>query len=382
MSIRQSLGITTASQAASFVLSLGSIMVISRLLTPAEVGVYSVAMALVTFAHLLRDFGVGNYLIQVPEVTPARLRAAFTMMLATSWLVALVLFLVREPAAVFYRDPGVAEVVGLLSLNFVLLPFGAPLLTLLRRDLRFGWIATVNLSSQAVHALVTILTAMAGESYLSLAWGSLAGVVTTILMLIAISPRQAFLLPTLRGLREVLQFSTQAFATSVVSEMSVRGPDLIYGRTLGVEAVAFYSRAQGVLNLAVNQLVNTAYGVFMPAFAKATRDGGDAGEVYTRAVTLLSGITMPVAAVMGVMAEPTIDLLFGDQWGRAAPLTTLLCAYHLFRAPFLLTTAALTATGQVGLALRAELVMTIAAIAIMLTSVWLSLEQVVLAMSL
>jgi O-antigen/teichoic acid export membrane protein len=382
MSIRRSLGITTLSQAGSFVLSLGSTMIISRLLSPAEVGVYSVAMALVTFGHLLRDFGVGNYLIQVDEVTRPRLQAAFAMMLSTSWLVALVLYLLREPAAAFYRDPGVARVIGVLALNFVLLPFGAPLLTLLRRELRFGWIAVINLSSQTVHATVTILAALAGQSYLSLAWGSLAGVITTIVLVVCIRPAEAFILPRFRGIREVLQFSTRAFATALLAEAGGRSPDLIFGRTLGLDAVAYYSRGQGLPNLAVSQIVNTAYGIFLPAFAKEVRDGGNPRQAYNRAATLLSGVTMPVAAVLCLLAIPAIELLFGSQWSRSGPLAAIFCLYQVFRSPFYLASAALTAAGKVGLALRVETVCTVANIAILMTSTVLSLEQVVLMVSL
>lgn len=46
------------------VLTTAGAMVLSRLLTPAEIGLYSVGAVLVGLAQVVRDFGVGLYVIQ------------------------------------------------------------------------------------------------------------------------------------------------------------------------------------------------------------------------------------------------------------------------------------------------------------------------------
>ena len=92
MAIRRSLGFSALTQLINFLLSFGSVIIVSRLLTPEEIGIFSVSVSLLGFAHILRDFGVGNYLIQVKEVTRANMRAAFSVMLYSSWLIAALLF--------------------------------------------------------------------------------------------------------------------------------------------------------------------------------------------------------------------------------------------------------------------------------------------------
>jgi len=72
------------------VLLLGIVatMILSRLLTPAEVGVYSLGAVLVAMAQVVRDFGVGQYLIQEKVLTTEKLRAALTTSLVVAWLLA------------------------------------------------------------------------------------------------------------------------------------------------------------------------------------------------------------------------------------------------------------------------------------------------------
>ena len=67
-------------------------MIISRLLTPAETGVFAVAAVFAAFASTFRDFGVAEYLIQEKELDDTKIRAALTVNIVISWLMAIILF--------------------------------------------------------------------------------------------------------------------------------------------------------------------------------------------------------------------------------------------------------------------------------------------------
>ena len=63
---------------------LVSYVLIARLLTPEEIGIYSVATALIAIGQVVRDFGIGNFLIQEKELTKAHVRTAFGISFRTS----------------------------------------------------------------------------------------------------------------------------------------------------------------------------------------------------------------------------------------------------------------------------------------------------------
>ena len=66
-SVRRSLAITFLDKYATLAIGIVSTMILSRLLTPAEIGVFSVASIFVLLASILRDFGVADYLVQAKE---------------------------------------------------------------------------------------------------------------------------------------------------------------------------------------------------------------------------------------------------------------------------------------------------------------------------
>ncbi|MBL0150828.1 MAG: oligosaccharide flippase family protein [Ideonella sp.] len=84
MSTRRALLFSFMDRYAGLTISIASSMVIARLLTPGELGVYSVAMVLLGFLQTLRDFGAGQYLVQERELDSNRICAVWTIQLVTS----------------------------------------------------------------------------------------------------------------------------------------------------------------------------------------------------------------------------------------------------------------------------------------------------------
>src|SRR5579862_5267561 len=123
--LRKSLSWSFLDKYSGMVLGVISTLILSRLLTPVDIGIYSVAAGAVGLAHMLRDFGVATYLFQEKDLTQERMRAALGVTMVFSWSVAAVMAALSSPIGTFYNAPGVAEVILVLAANFVLLPFGS-----------------------------------------------------------------------------------------------------------------------------------------------------------------------------------------------------------------------------------------------------------------
>lgn len=382
MNIRRALGISALSQLIIFVVNFASVIVVSRLLTPEEVGIFSVSAAILTFAHIFREFGVGHFLIQTHDLTRDKIRAAFTVTLGISWTIAVLLFVFRNPLARFYGSTGIAEVLALIAINFLIMPFGSPLLSLLRREMQFDKIAIVNITNAVVSSAVTVAAAWAGMSYLSMGLGAIAGIATNVFVLNWIRRGEIFMLPTTRGLREVVRFGSISSAISIMGELSVSAPDLILGKTLGFSSVAYYSRANGIRKMATGQMLTLVRGVYFPSFAKKVREGHNPSELYSTSMAYMVAFTAPVLALLAVVAPELIHVLFGEQWGSAAPLASMLCASSIVVTPIAMVPSSLLACGHATLLLRATFLIFCVRLAVLATSIWFDLETVVMLISL
>ncbi|GIK97010.1 MAG: lipopolysaccharide biosynthesis protein [Alphaproteobacteria bacterium] len=347
MTIRRSLAFSFLEKYASTAINIGSTLVLARLLTPEEIGVFSVGAAAVGILHALRDFGITSYLIQEREVGPEKLRTAFTVTTGLSWLFAALLFIAADPAARFYGEEGVREVVWVMAVNFVLIPFGAPILAMLRREMRFARIAAIQLVATAVNAGISILLAATGHGFMSLAWASLAGVATTSLLAFATSPHTFLLRPAIKEWRSVLSFGSYASGNALVAEVWQSAPDLIMGRMLDFEAVGLYSRAKGVLAIFGKLIFEGMQPVLLPALSEKVRRGEDLREIYMKAMEHVTVLYWPFLGFIGLMAPQVILLLLGSQWSAAVPLVQLLAASHAIAFPAFMTQPLLMSLGRI-----------------------------------
>ena len=307
-------------------------------------------------------------------------RAAFSVALMTSWAMALVLYLLGKPLSLFYGHAGVAEVLALLAINFLIMPFGTPLVAMIQRDLQFGKLARATIVGAVAHAVVTITAALMGASYLSMAYGAIASHVAKTMALNFMRPGELFMLPGVRGVGDVLRFGSVAGLGAIVREAGASAPDLVLGRTLGFAEVAFFSRAVGLRRMLMAKVVMLVSSVYFPNFSKSVREGGDAAALYARSMNYMVAVTAPALLFLAIMAEPLILFLFGEQWARSVPLATLLCLYACLTTPFQMHVSTLTAVNRVGLILRGDIIIQCLHVGVLMTSIWLSLEQVVMLM--
>ena len=345
-SIRRSLAFSMANTYIGLPLQIIGTMIISRVLTPAEAGVFAVAAVFATFASMFRDFSVAEYLIQVKDLDKAKLRAALTVNIAISWSMAALLFILAPFAADFYRHPGVAEVMKVQCVNFLIVPFGAVTMAYFRRELNFRPIFMASLLANIVTFAVSTVCAWNGLTYMSLAWSSLAGVVVTVTVALWYRPRDFPRWPGLQGIGPVLQFGKFASGIYIFGQLGRGAPEMLIGRSHGMAEVALFSRSGGLVELFNRLILGGVVPVCQPYLAKGQREDGSVVNDYLRIISYLTAVGWPALLFLSLGAFAAIRILYGPQWVQAVDLAQVLCAAAAVDLVHYLSKEALLAAGE------------------------------------
>ncbi|WP_043642779.1 lipopolysaccharide biosynthesis protein [Caenispirillum salinarum] len=354
-----------------------SVVIVSRLLEPAEIGLFSVTMALVAIGQLLRDFGVGQYLVQEKELDESKIRSAFGIAFVMSAGVAVILWIAAAPLAAFYDQEGVREVMHVLVLNFLILPIGAPSLALLRRRFHFGKVAIVELASTVAQVAMTVLLALNGFSYMSMAWSSVFATVVLILMLVVVRAPHVFILPGFAHWRSITAFGGFACGSNMVQHFSMMAPDVAMGKLLSFEAVAFFSRAQGLGRIFNDGILGAASKVAQPSFAEYNRSDRPLKLEYLRSVTLMTALAWPFYGTLALFADPVILFLFGENWKASVLLLQIFCLRYAVFAYFSLSDSLFWGVGAAKTMLRKNTIVSVVRIVLTVAAAFHSLEAVV-----
>jgi O-antigen/teichoic acid export membrane protein len=328
---------------------------LARLLAPAEIGVFAVALAFITLLNALRDFGVSRYLIKEKELSEAKLRTVFGLALLVGWGLAAAIFLGRSGVAAFYGEARLGPVLALLALAFLILPFGQPAMALLRRDERHAELAFVTLAASLAGALVSVGLAAAGFGPRAMACGHVTATLLTALLALRARPDHLRLRPGLAEWRAVTGFGVVASAGVIAVQLGLQTPALVIGRLLGFAELGFFQRANGLTSM-VNGLIGTATNwVTGAALGTRSRAGAELAPLALAATSGIALVAWPLLLFMALRAEPLVVFLYGAAWAPAAALMVPLALAWAMTAIAGQALALCEGTGAAGLLLRNEL---------------------------
>jgi O-antigen/teichoic acid export membrane protein len=373
MSVRKALTFAFLDRYASLIIGIGASMVLARLLTPAEVAVFSIATVLLGFLASLRDLGAGQYLVREKELDSERIRAVWTVQLGLGILLACVVALASTPVAAIYREPRMHDIMLVLALGYLINPFGSLTHAWLTREMRYESIALARLCSTVAGSGVSIALAWRGHGPMSLALGGLASTVVNAAVLLPLRPRSFPWLPGLRGVKGVVSFGGALTSATLLWTLAKGAPELLLGKLQSLTAAGLYSRASGLVALFHRLVTDTVNGVALAWFAKEAREGGGFAHSFVKATGYVTAVGWTFCVVIVFLAHPIITMLFGAQWVGAVELARLLAGAMAFGVPVTLCFAALVAAGAVATVLKATAVSAVVLVALSVPGAWLGL---------
>lgn len=344
--VRGSLLLSAANSYVGLVLQVAGTVIIARILTPLEAGIFAVASVFAALGSTFRDFGVAEYLIQKRDLQPRNLRACFAVNLGASWLMGVLLLLCAPLGSSFYNDAGVGAVMRVQALNFFLIPFGAVTLAWFRREMNFTPIFHASMAASSLQFLVSVGLAVAGYGYMALAWGSVAGVAVTVLVAIIHRPDWFPRRPGLDGVKEVLHFGKFASGVFVAGQLARGAPELTLGKIKGLADAGMYSRAAGVVDMFERLIGQAVAPVCLPYLARGVREHGSVVPSLSLTTTLVTGVGWPFVCFLGLCAYPAVRLMYGIQWMAAVPVAQILCVALAAELVFRFANQALFSLGK------------------------------------
>ena len=247
MSVRTAAAWAIASQYVSFAIGFVTSAVLARwFITPADLGLFTIAFSAVTLLAFLQDFGVNRYVNGERDLTREKLQTAFTISLVFAWSIAVLCLAAAWPIAAFYGDPRLLPITLAVAASYLLVPLAIVPQAMCQRRMDFRSNTMIEVGAALANAGVTVPLAVAGHGAMALAWGAFAQQVARA----SISQwRAGFMLPwppRLADARPVLTIGGTNSVLSVNNSANARLPELLIGRLIDIHAVGLFTRASGL----------------------------------------------------------------------------------------------------------------------------------------
>lgn len=322
--------VTLSAQLARIAVQVVSVVVLARLLSPSDYGLFALALTIVGIGEIFRDFGLSSAAIQAKDLTRAQRDNLFWLNGAIGLVLAAIVFTSSPLIAAFYHQPHLEPVVRAISLTFVLNGLATQVRADLVRGLRFTALATVDVTAPALGLVAAILGAIGGLSYWALVVQQL---VQAGLMLVLLASFARFVPgPPRRGvpMSHLLRFGWHLVASQLVGYVSNNVDTVVIGLRFGRAPLGVYNRGYQLLMTPLAQLRTPMTSVALPVLSRLQDDERRFEEFIVRA-QLAIGYTLVVglALIVGA-AEPITRVFLGERWDAAAPVLRFLAVAGAF----------------------------------------------------
>lgn len=325
-----------AAQGGKVVLFAGSGMVLARLLTPREFGIFAMAMSFVGLLMGVQNLGLPFAVVQRRDLERGHVEGLFWLNVWWSLGIVAVTVAAAPLMARFYDEPAVTGVMIVLGLGAFASSLGVHHRSLLARQLRFGALAAIDLSAVAVSVAAGIAAALAGAGYWALAVQfGVVGAFASAGQWWWVRWRPGWkgaLRPAFRELAPYLRYGWHV----TVAKLLARAPDyldrMLVAYVHGSRPVGLYDNAHRWAHYPFHQVFPPLVQVGVSSLSRAREGAGRYAEGVRLALLPVLSLTLPALAFMAREARLVILTLLGDQWVETIPMFRWLCVAAFARA--------------------------------------------------
>ena len=317
-----------------FVLSKSSTLImtviLARLLTPADFGIFAMALLVTNLFDYMKDLGVGLALVQRPGNWNRFAPTGLTLTVITGVIAGGVVAVIAPVGAAMLHEPRLTPLVQVLAIGLVISSLGVFPDARLRRDLDFRRRLWPQFLGAVAKAGMTIALAAGGMGVWSLVYGQLVGsVVTTALYwLVARVPlRFGFDRHEARGL---ITFGTSLTVVTLLAYAMFNTDYFFIGMRQGDTQLGLYTLAYRLPELLILNLCIVISDVLVSSLSRLQHSRELRNEHYLQVTTAATALTAPMSVALAAAAPAVIDTMYGSAYAAAAPALAVLSSYVLF----------------------------------------------------
>lgn len=312
--------VTLFGQGIKVAIQLAAVMVLARLLTPTEFGLFAMVAVFLSFLEILKDLGLSTATIQRPDITHRQVSTLFWLNLALGVTVGAVLAALGPVLAWIYDEPAVIEIAPVLALAFLFTGLSAQHLALLRRQMRFTANVGVQVGAEIVALTAAVIAAMSGMGYWSLVIQRLAWAVALTIGSWSVSGWRPGLPGRLGEVRGFVSFGGNATASMALGQLNGVIGKAIIGWYWGAGVLGLFDRAQRLIRLPIQNMSTPLATVALPALSRLAGQPARYREAYLAAAERLVMLLAPGGGFVLAASAPLVVLLLGSQWEAAGPV--------------------------------------------------------------
>jgi O-antigen/teichoic acid export membrane protein len=337
-------------------IGFGRNIVLARLLSPEDIGVFGIALLILSILDRFSSTGLQSALVQKKGPITSYLNNVFSVHATRGLLIGLAVFLSAPFVVDFFAEPRALPLIRLLAVSIVLRGLQNPAMLIFQRQLAMDRQAILRWGTICTDLFLSIVFAIVLQNPLALMIGLVGGKAMALALSYALHPFRPRIEFQWRQTRELGRYGRWVFFSNALYFLTYRGDNVIVAKLLGPAALGVYLlafRISEVVTLEAGLMLND---VAFPAYARVQDDLARLQRAFQMVTELVASIALPTATFLAVVSVSLTDVMLGDAWKGVGLILPVTAAAGALRALLGSAGAVLRGAGHPRLAFQQMLV--------------------------
>jgi len=319
-SIARSLFVIGGFRGVSFLLGLARMVILARLLLPADFGIVAMVATALAILSTGADLGLSLATVQRKDITHPQISTLFWINSLFGIILWGLMAAAGPLAAWFYNEPALITVAAVSGVFFFFGGIGAQPKGLLHRKMSFIRMGLAETVSQAVGLAAGITVACYGGKYWAIVIGQVSSSLVQTVLYIVLSGFRPSLPRRGTGVRQMLHFGKYLVAFNILNFFHRQLDKILIGKWWGKDSLGYYERGYALYNMPGSQVNAPFNKLFLPLLSQQQTSPEKFIATFLDFSKMLILTTSALAGLMFALTPEVVSLLYGEQWGKVVPI--------------------------------------------------------------
>lgn len=305
-------------------------VVLARVLSPADYGVYSILLIFITIGQTAVVAGLNSALIQRKDITEDDYSTVMVASIAMAVLIYIILFLAAPFIAKAYSSPNVIKPLRVLSIVLFPMALFSVVNARIARKMEFPFAAKISIASVIISGSISVVLAINGAGVWSLAIQQILTYTLSPMFYCILRhwvPKFYFRVDRLKVL---LGFGSKVMVADLVNSIYANVQGMIIGIKYSADSLGFFNKGQMFPRTVMQTINGSIENVMFPVYSDMQNEKEEMGKTILENAKMISFFVFPMMMGLFAVSYEVISLLLTEKWIACVEIVRIYCIAYMF----------------------------------------------------
>jgi len=307
-------------------------IILARIITPSQFGIFGIASLALSFLEILTETGINVFLIQERDKIDKFVNSAWIVSLLRGLILSILIIVSTPFIASFFKMEDLYRFLFLISLVPFIRGFINPSIIKYQKELRFKKEFLLRTAIYLFDSIVSLILALIMKDAIGFVWGLIAGaILEVVLSFILFNPKPVFKME-LNLVKAIINKGKWVTAYGIFNYIAQNGDTIVVGKLLGAFPVGIYQMGYRLSTLPISEVSDVVNRVVFPVYSKISEEKERLLKAFKKTLLAVLLPILTLSLIIFFLPKEFFDILLGPRWSEITSIIKILVIYGLLRS--------------------------------------------------